>query len=242
MHPFDHALAVLLAVIQPVWTVVAFRRLVALQEGTDRVQLYTRTGAVQWGTLAVFAAAWIALGRDAAPLGLVAPGGTGFLAGCVLVLVLVGVLVHAWRSARRLSDAERARQVAQLGNLVHFLPRTKRDYRHFAWLSVTAGIVEEILYRGFLIWYFALFLPLWAAVVASSIVFGIGHGYQGPGYALRTGAGGAAFAVLYLLSGSLWLPIVAHAAVDLLQGAAAFELLRARGPGRGAGRPDIHGA
>jgi membrane protease YdiL (CAAX protease family) len=226
LHPFDHALAIVLVLVQPVWTAFAFRRLIALGHHTDRVALYKRTGAVEWGTLAVLAAGWLALGRDIAPLGLVASGGMGFVVGCVLVLALLVLLVVLWRRAHSMDDDERARQVAALGRLVNFLPRTARDYRHFAWLSVTAGIVEEILYRGFLIWYFDQLLPLWAAVVASSIAFGIGHSYQGPEYALRTGLVGAAFAVLYLVSGSLWLPIAAHAAVDLLQGATIYEILR----------------
>lgn len=218
----------LLVLVQPVWTVLSFRRLVALGDGTDRVRLYRRTGALQLGMLAVLGAAWIALGRGPAPLGLVAAGGARFGLGVLLVLALIAVLVWVWRSSIRISEAERAKQVAALGRLVHFLPRTRREYGHFAWLSVTAGIVEELLYRGFLLWYFGLHLPLWAAVAASSIAFGAGHSYQGAASALRTGLVGAALALLYILSGSIWLPIVAHAAVDLLQGATVFEILRRR--------------
>ena len=36
-------------------------------------------------------------------------------------------------------------------------------------------------------------------------------------------------ALLYVLSGSIWVPIVAHALLDILQGAALFDLLRIPG-------------
>lgn len=228
MHPFDHALFLLLAVAQPVYGALAFRRWVARGADADRVRLYARTMALHWLMLAVLGAGWVALGRPAAALGFTAPSGLGFWVGAGAVLLLVAVLVHAWRSARGMGEEERAKQVTALGKLSSFLPRTEREYRSFAWLSLTAGIVEEIAYRGFLVWYFAGFLPLWASVAASSAIFGLGHIYQGPAAALRTGLVGLVFAVLYVVSGSIWLPILAHAAVDLLQGAMVFELLRRR--------------
>ena len=40
---------------------------------------------------------------------------------------------------------------------------------------------------------------------------------------------GAAFAGLYLLTGSLWLPMILHAAVDILQGRVAYEVVRKTG-------------
>ena len=226
MHPFDHLLVLLFAVVQPLFGVFSFRRYVARGPDGNRVSLYRRTLALEWSALAVLGAGWIALERSGAGLGFVAPAGAGFWAGTVLVLLLIAVLVRAWRSARRLDEAGRHKQISALGKLVHFLPRTERDYRYFALLSVTAGIVEEIVYRGFLLWYLSLQLPLWAAVLVSSVIFGVGHSYQGPAAAMRTGLVGLAFAILYVVSGSIWLPILAHAAVDLLQGAMIFEILR----------------
>ena len=71
-------------------------------------------------------------------------------------------------------------------------------------LSITAGVVEEIVYRGFVLWYLANFMPLWAALLLSSVFFGLGHSYQGKSGALRTGLVGLVFAILYVMSGSIW--------------------------------------
>ena len=125
-----------------------------------------------------------------------------------------------------MSDTEKRKQKESLGFLAHFLPHTARDLRTFVGVSITAGIVEELLYRGFALWYLVQFMPLWAAVVVSSVFFGLCHSYQGASGCLRTGLAGLAFALLYVLTGSIWLPIIGHALLDALQGAAIFDLLR----------------
>ena len=69
-------------------------------------------------------------------------------------------------------------------------------------------------------------MPLWAALVLSSVFFGLGHSYQGKSGAVRTGLVGLVFAILYVVSGSIWLPIIGHAVFDILQGKMILELLR----------------
>lgn len=226
MHPFDHAFLLALTLVQPIYGALAFRRFVVAGGETSRVRLYIRTLTLEWLTLAALLTAWVVLERPAAALGFTAPGGVGFWMGAALVLLLIVLLIRSWSNARAMGEAERGRQVAALGRLVRFLPQTKRDLRHFTVLSVTAGIVEELIYRGFLLWYLALYMPLWAAVVASSAIFGLAHSYQGPAATLSTTLVGLALAILYVVSGSIWLPILAHAALDMLQGAMIFEMLR----------------
>ena len=97
--------------------------------------------------------------------------------------------------------------------------------RLFRGVSVTAGVCEEILFRGFLIWYLATFFGLTVAVFASSAVFGLGHAYQGAGGILKTGVIGLVMAGLYVLSGSLWPPVALHAATDVVNGGIAHRVL-----------------
>ena len=85
------------------------------------------------------------------------------------------------------------------------------------------------MYRGFVLWYLGQFMPLWAAVIVSSVAFGLGHSYQGASGALRCGLIGLAFAVFYIVTGSIWLPIIAHVVLDILQGMMLFELFRKNG-------------
>lgn len=225
----DHLFIVLLVVVQPIYGAVSFRRYIESVEAgktPDRIALYRQTLVLEWTALVVLALAWWLIGRPAVDLGLSMPRGSGFWIGCGLVLLMTVLLTWFWRRVCAMSAQERAEQVDSLGKLVHFMPRPGREYRYFFGLSMTAGVVEEIIYRGFLLWYLAQFMPTWAAVLLSSVAFGLSHSYQGLSGGIRTGLVGLGFAVLYVISGSIWLPIIGHALLDILQGAMVVELFR----------------
>jgi len=98
------------------------------------------------------------------------------------------------------------------------LPVSTAERLLFAVVAVGAGMAEELAFRGFLLFYFATFLPglgVPLAVLASSAAFGLGHLYQGVRGVALTAAIGLFMAALYVLSGSLVVPMVMHAALDL---------------------------
>ena len=63
---------------------------------------------------------------------------------------------------------------------------------------------------------------LMAAALLSAIGFGLAHAYQGLANVPRIIVVGGIFAGLYWLTGSLWLSMLLHAVVDMLQGRAIF--------------------
>jgi membrane protease YdiL (CAAX protease family) len=100
------------------------------------------------------------------------------------------------------------------------LPETSQERRWFAAISITAGVCEEILFRGFLIGFLmrlpvGLHLPISVALVLSAVAFGLNHIYQGKTGLISTALGGLAFGGLFLLTGNLLLPMLFHAAADL---------------------------
>lgn len=225
----DHLFIFLLVVVQPIQGAVSYNRYVRLIKAgkkPDRVAYYRETLVLEWVALAALALAWWWFGRPAAALGFSMPGGNGFWIGCGVVLLMTVLLGWSWYRVTVMSEQDRVKQLESLGNLVHFLPRPGREFRYFFGLSITAGVVEEIIYRGFLFWYLIQFVPLWAVILLSSVAFGLAHSYQGLGGIIRTGLIGVAFAVLYATSGSIWLPILGHALLDILQGAMMIELFR----------------
>lgn len=227
----DHLMILVLFVVQPIHGAYAYRRYVARIESgmpPQVLQQYRVTMLVEWLALAVLLITWFSHSRPVAGLGFVTPGGTGFYLGLLLILLLAIYLVHAWQQASVATPEERAKIAASFGSLRHFMPHDRRTYRTFVSLSITAGIVEEILYRGFTFWYLGHFLPLWAVVGVSALVFGLGHSYQGLGGIVRVTLIGIVFGGLYLLTGSIWLPILAHALLDILQGATLLEYLKDR--------------
>jgi len=225
----DHFFMFMLFVVQPIYGALSYRRyLNRIKAGhpADRISLYRWAGITEWIALTALVASWFWLGRPFSDLGFVRAGGTAFYIGIAVLMVACGFLLYSWRRSKTMTAEEKSKQVKALGDLVHFLPRNNRDLRAFFKISLTAGIVEEIIYRGFVIWYLGLVMPVWAAVVFSSIIFGLGHSYQGISGAIRTGLLGLAFGVLYVLTGSIWLPILGHILLDALQGLTLLEIQR----------------
>jgi membrane protease YdiL (CAAX protease family) len=96
----------------------------------------------------------------------------------------------------------------------------------FSALAITAGICEELLFRGFMIWYLQHWMGLIQAALLSSALFGLGHAYQGVRGILTTGLVGAFMAGVYLLSGSIYLCMLIHVLMDLYAGFVGHEVMR----------------
>jgi len=135
------------------------------------------------------------------------------LAGWSLGLTAAGMLIIlVFRQVAVVAGVRETRLLRQL------LPRTPREIRVFVLLSLAAGIGEEFAYRGYVIPALSPILGVVGATVLSTVVFGIMHAYQGWLGMVRTGLMGLILALGFLLSGSLWPPIIAHTLIDLLAG------------------------
>jgi membrane protease YdiL (CAAX protease family) len=177
----------------------------------ERIPLY-------WGsilTLWLMGSAVLVVGSI--PGGVAAVGLTVISFGRLLAwsLALAGVgLATIWvfRALGRMLDRP---DPAILGRL---LPTTSAERRVFLLLSASAGLCEELAYRGYLIGVLAPRIGTAPAVVIASVGFGLVHVYQGPLGMVRAAVIGAALAVGFLVAGSLWPAVVAHAAVDVIAG------------------------
>lgn len=153
------------------------------------------------------------LGIPGARLGLGAPHSWWLTAG-----LGIGMVFFLMRSALRARPkAQRLREKLQ-ESAGAILPETLREQRWFALISVGAGIFEELAFRGFLFYYLGTYLPhvnTVERVLLTSAVFGLAHSYQGRKGVVKTGIGGLVLAGLYVLTGSVLLPVVVHAMIDL---------------------------
>lgn len=233
MTLFDLGFLMVLFVVQPWYGRRAWLRLqrsIAAGESVDRVVLYAQTMAAQWAAFVLLLGGWWLLERPFVWLGVHGTWGTGFAVVAALgTVTLLALGVVAFRVRGASEDAKRA-QREKLGDLKPLVPQDDRDLRVFFGLSLTAGVVEELLYRGFVLWVLFQWMPVWSAIVLSSVAFGLAHSYQGLSGMLRTGAIGLIFALLFVASGSIWLPMLFHALFDMVMGVQLRELFRERGP------------
>jgi membrane protease YdiL (CAAX protease family) len=223
----DHVFAVLLVAGVPLYAArYSWPRMkqhdIAGAEPAARIRIYWGVMGPEWllalGALAV----WMHGSRPWGDFGLaLRPGwrlGVGLAAAALVAVALTVQYAIVARTA-----AGRAKARAEIYQAAPFAPQTRREMAHFAALSLTAGVCEEILYRAFLIWYALQFTGAGIAgaalaVVASAVVFGIAHLYQGPVGALRVAGIAVVFGGLYVACGSLWPVIVLHVYVDIAGG------------------------
>jgi membrane protease YdiL (CAAX protease family) len=84
-------------------------------------------------------------------------------------------------------------------------------------LVAVVAVSEETIFRGYLLLRLgALTRSTAAAVILSSIVFGLGHGYEGSAGMASVTLLGALYAVVYVWRESLIAPIVMHFMQDVL--------------------------
>jgi uncharacterized protein len=192
----------------------------------QRLALYFSTIAFQWFVALV--AGWRAWARglSAAQLGLTAHGG-GELAFVSLAGVALFSLLH-WLNLRRIGKLPPSGRGPLQALAERLLPGNRSELVPYLALAVTAGICEEFLYRGFVMAALARsgFAP-WGTVLASSILFGLAHLYQGRGGFVSTALVGAVFAVARIAYHSLVPVMLWHAAVDIVAGIAGSRYLLA---------------
>jgi len=229
MTILDHLFIILFAVAYPVYGFFSYRRelrRIDTGEPFSRANAYLTTIAVQWILFVVGVVLWVSSSRSWSLIGLRLDVDLRLALGLAVMIAAVVFLVLQIRQIRVADKAGVDKLANQLGDLTIIVPRTKNELALFYGASVTAGIVEEFLWRGVLIWYLSQYMPLWAAAGVSTIAFAVGHSYQGLAHVPAILFVGTVFAGLYLLTGSIWPPIVLHILVDLLQGRGIFELMR----------------
>ena len=227
MASLDHLFVFLFAFAYPIMGWFSFRRLLRrldAGEPANRSQLYTHSSVGHWALLLLGVLLWANAARPWSLMGFTIEPDLWFLIGTALTIASIAALVLQFSHFKKANHTTLQKLRAQFGKLSVLIPRNRSELNHFFALSIAAGIVEEILWRGFLIWYLGQYMPILAAALLSTLAFALAHAYQGASKLPQITLVGAALAGLYLLSGSIWLPVILHAAIDISQGFIGYRL------------------
>lgn len=206
-------------VVEPWWGKSVFARLTARRphDPSALIAFYRLTVGTQCvATVVVVLTVLFDPGVGAGSIGIglpalgdVPPAVIGGGVGIVIVIVIAVVqTIRARRTGGRLPVAPT--------NLSPMIPVTAAERRWAATVAVGAGVSEELVFRGLLL-AVAVGLgvaPVLAAVVLS-VLFGVVHLYQGVRGVVTATLFGAVMATIALGTGSLLLPVLLHAAIDL---------------------------
>lgn len=83
-------------------------------------------------------------------------------------------------------------------------------------MAPTAGICEELFFRGYLVSFLMRTQEEWIAIAIPSVAFGLLHFAQGIVGMLASGVMAASAAVIFVVTGSIWPSIVAHAVYNIV--------------------------
>ena len=135
-----------------------------------------------------------------------APVALGIVATVPMLLGLAWILTSRWPPARELVTLVSERLAPLLAGC---------SKSQLAFLAVLAGVAEEVLFRGVVQVGLSEMFSQPLALVTTSAIFGLAH-FASPVYALLAGLVGLYLGALFLLQGSLLVPILAHALYDFV--------------------------
>ncbi len=105
--------------------------------------------------------------------------------------------------------------------VIALAPTTPLDFLMWFLVCLSAGICEELVFRGYLLRQFSsIGGKIWIGVVLSSLVFGASHGYEGMAVMIVIFVYGVLFCLLVLKSKSLVPGMIAHGWQDFFTGIA----------------------
>ena len=205
-----------------------YRRRVSLDAARAKAWFWNLTLIELWAITAIVVAVWMGHARWWTQLGFIVPG--GWRAWSALGLCALFVLQSSL-TIRKVARREKARasvrkQFGALGVAGSLMPSTNAGLAGWVVISLSAGLCEEFLFRGYLIWVLLPFLGWWGAAALSVLLFAIAHAYQGSKGILTTGIMGVVLTATVAIFQSLLPAIALHVLIDLSSGCIAWLAFR----------------
>lgn len=202
----------LLVIGWTVWGIFAYKELkTALKKGEREALLreykITILGEIIGGLIA-FGAIGYEVFKSSDTFGISFGEGGNFLMAAAAVGSLLGLIIVPLL-------AKFGKNV-MVGDIEALLPRTKNEKLWFILVALSAGVCEELIFRGYGLRLFESFgFTGIALLIVTAAAFGLVHIYQGFVGVITSAIMGALFTLIYIQTGSLWWAIAAHIFIDL---------------------------
>ncbi|GAB5522149.1 MAG: hypothetical protein Roseis2KO_00210 [Roseivirga sp.] len=205
-------LAILSGVLFPLYALITARKTQAYLQANPQllIQTYKSIMVMQW---AMCLPVLILLSLKETGLASI---GLHFLTNPLSVVSLVAAVFLGYQLVRILPYAEKrlVRTKKKLKAVLYILPKNRQEHKWSTIVSITAGVCEEVLFRGLFYELLAPYmLPLYAILIVN-LMFGLGHAGTQLKNMLSTMGLGLLWSLTYYFTGSLWAPILMHILVD----------------------------
>ena len=229
-HWVDHIIAFVFCIALPLYAARQRTKGTALIHfsSDQKKQIYISGSFSLFVMGAIVVSVWLIFTRPLAELGLTQPG--NFRSWWWLAIIFV--LVYLFDTVITLSSKKGIDEtVDNWKKRTPFLPTKKSELPEYFLLCFSAGVFEEIVYRGYLInycWY--LFdgynYQQMIAVVLPALAFSVAHFYQGAKAVLKIFFLAVFFGYLFIYSGSLLIVMILHFLVDAIGGLLTIKYMK----------------
>lgn len=225
----EDILFALLGLLLPVLLLVSTQRKALPIHWSEsmKIRLYYGNGLLLYGMAVATIGVNFFAGRPLSALGL----GYGYLPyDLTAVLVLTGfVALYLLDLYHEAGSVEHRDETRRMFKRLGFLPASAKEFLHFLFLAIAAGVGEEVVYRGFMINYLSHYFGTtgWAVLLVlllPAVAFGLGHLYQGWKAVLKIVVMAVLFGFFFLRTNTLWPLMLVHTAVDVMGGLLSWYL------------------
>ena len=228
-HWVDHILAFILCVAIPLNARQNAKALSNIVFNSEQKRTIYISGSFSLFIMgAVVMAAWLLFKRPLPEIGLTQPVNIHAWWWMVILFALIYFLDTAVTlSSKKAID----KAVDEWKKRTPFLPTKKSELPEYLLMCFSAGVFEEIVYRGYLVnycWY--LFdgsgYQRSLAVLVPALVFSISHFYQGTKAVIKIFVLALLFGYIFIYSGSLLIVMILHFLVDAIGGLLTMKYLK----------------
>jgi len=162
---------------------------------------------------------------------------------------LVAIFIIIYSSDVVITSSSRknfAKTIDEWKKRTPFLPTKNKELPEYFLLCISAGVFEEIIYRGFLITYcqYLFIASAWQtelSILLPAFVFSVAHFYQGAKAVLKIFILAIFFGYIYVYSGSLAIVMLLHFLVDAVGGLLTIKYMKDNASPDGNENPDSSG-
>ncbi len=229
----DHILAFIFCIGVPLFGAIQRRKgfdgIIFTSEQKKRVYISGSLSLFLMGAIVILE--WLLFKRSLAEIGLAQPQNFPSWWWMAIVFIAIYLLdtVISLTSEKELDNA-----IENWKKRTPFLPTKIVELPEYLLLCFSAGVFEEIVYRGYLVtycWY--LFDGInnseLLAVIIPAFVFSIAHFYQGTKAVIKIFVLAVFFGYLFIYSGSLLIVMILHFLVDVIGGLLTIKYIKEEG-------------
>lgn len=228
---FDHLIMFVVCIVLPSMAIMGSRHAFDSIDITPELKkmIYRNNSLFLWTATLLVLIVWISSGRTLPALGIkkIVPDASPYWTYFILAF-LVFYIADIIRGV--VTEEARKNTIKKWKKHTPFMPSNWNEFFWFIGVALTAGICEEVIFRGYMINYmltafksYSIAVPL--SVTLPAVIFGVSHAYQGEKAVLKVVVMAILFGFVFILTGSILLLIALHTLVDLVSSLAGLWLI-----------------